>query len=170
MRMGGDCSNSLHQLPPLWVITCWWWLVIHSCRKKNWVHAVWLQCCTDCASLKGCCAGDITLFSPSSVNMFCPLPGPGLAPLLLPGLGLIQTLICDGHDPLEDCTNILLLVDQVRVFPYVVGINMSLHHALLVLHTSSVAGVAAWRDGRRWRTKRAPSATFRLLGPWKVCK
>ncbi|TNN63088.1 hypothetical protein EYF80_026704 [Liparis tanakae] len=43
--------------------------------------------------------------------------------LLLPGLGLIQTLICDDHDLLEDVTNVLLRLTHVVMFPYVVRIS-----------------------------------------------
>lgn len=44
--------------------------------------------------------------------------------MLLPGLGLIQTLICDDHDLLEDVTNVLLLrLAEVVMFPYVVRIT-----------------------------------------------
>lgn len=64
-----------------------------------------------------------------SDHMLFLLSGSGLVPLLLPGLGLIQTLICDGHDLLEDVTNVLLLLwllAEVMVCPYVVRITYTL--------------------------------------------
>lgn len=66
---------------------------------------------------------------------------------VLPGLGLIQTLLCDGHNLLEDVTHVLLRLTQVVVFPYVVRIaqillrqsNVTQHHVAVVLHRSKCA-------------------------------
>lgn len=43
-----------------------------------------------------------------------------VVPLLLPGLGLIQTLICDGHDLLEDVADVLQRLAIVMAFPIIV--------------------------------------------------
>lgn len=68
---------------------------------------------------------------------------------MFPGLGLIQTLICDGHDLLEDVTCVLLRLTEVVMLPRDVRVAHILvrqsrwssetqHHASLVLHEPNV--------------------------------
>lgn len=73
---------------------------------------------------------------------------PTSLPPSLPGLSLVQTLLCDGHNLLEDVTDVLLRLTQIVEFPHVVGItqilpresNVTQHHVAVVLHRSDVTG------------------------------
>lgn len=64
---------------------------------------------------------------------------------VLPGLGLIQALLCDGHNLLEDVTHVLLRLTQVMVLPNVVWTaqillrqsDVTQHHVAVVLHGSN---------------------------------
>lgn len=68
----------------------------------------------------------------------------------LPGLGLIQTLICDGQDLLEDFTRVLQRLAVIIVFYIIVCSGHVLSSYTIttrylvgpVIHTSSVDGEA----------------------------